>query len=178
MSLKLTCHKVCARLRSLSNERHLWRELLLDLDIDHAPDMQKFVNLESFTTQEIKSIVVKAVQGFINWNRPGGPVFSHKIILPNEQIYSRSDSKLKRVKLVPGGRYLVAHRSHGGIECWDILSKSLLATYQPQLENTLLHLTGAFELDISEDRLRLFIFATTPLMASQGTDAFDEPLAP
>lgn len=43
-------------------------------------------------------------------------------------------NRVETVKLVPGGRFFVASRSSGTLECWNIERQSLFATYRPQRE--------------------------------------------
>ena len=116
----------------LRRSHYLWLSFLQDLDIDHAPELPHNVNVFSLSSVEIRQLYIRALKGFHNWHRKGGPLCIRKVVIQKNLFDKGTDpNQIKDVKMVPGGTFIVLHRCIGTLELWDITSQTSIASYDP-----------------------------------------------
>lgn len=161
--------QLCCTSRDLISNQQVWLAQIRRLDQAHAPNLHLHVDARTLKSFELRSLVVKAVQGYENWRN--GTIGEDKIVCVelndpptigsseiseekpwfcsyfyyNEPTYS---IPAPMIKLVPGGRHLFVLWSNGFLQMVDTETQKATWTYpESQAMGELLMPVEAFDVD-------------------------------
>lgn len=135
--------QTCRRFRDLASTKQIWLFYLRRLDQAHAPNLPYHVDVYSLTGDELRTMVIKAVQAHDNWRNGtfGQNTQSRNLdIKPPVARISQSIPRIgfsgdygsfssPKITLFPGGGYLLLQWTHGFVQLVDIEAQKATWTY-------------------------------------------------
>lgn len=158
--------QTCRASHSVVKSRYLWLDLLHGLDQAQAPNLPLHADLDALTCDEIRKLVVKAIQGYLKIKNErlcslNNEVYVELFDIPgNKSLTAKGSPDLfphsnrDNVRLLPGGTHLIVQWSHGYIQIVDIATHGAIWTYPNDItpddcQDDLL--VSSYNLDARED---------------------------